>query len=310
MWFQRGIVVALITVSLIQWEGALHAQNAMFHNQYTMYNPALAGKFNTLRVSSLYRQPTMIRQNNPVYSIYGNAEYNAETINSGFGANYLLNQSIYSQFNFAELVYAYHHEIDEEWSIGAGVSVDYRESRINNEIVANVPDFPPFGEPFNQAVAINVGVYGAFNELTVGVGLRQALSHQMDTFSTTITTRPTIQTSYTFSMGERWLFTTNNNLYFNSSSALVQTNLVGTRNGNFWTLVGYNNLGWGYRNVMSAGLGFAPWKRFEFGYIQRLNFNSGKLWQWGGFELTVSYRIPKINRENVSCGVCIEKTED
>jgi hypothetical protein len=310
MVFQRVKLVALVVVLLLQWEGALYSQNAMFHNQYTMYNPALAGKFNTLRVSSLYRQPTMTRQNNPAYSIYGNAEYNADAINSGFAVNYLLNQSIYSQFNFLELVYAYHHEMDEEWSIGAGVSVDYRESKINNEIVSNITAFPPYGDRYNQAVAMSFGVYGSYNDFTLGMGLRQVFAHQIDTFNTAIVTRPTIQTRYMLSVGERWLFSTNNNLYFNSSNVLVQTNLVGSRNGNFWTLVGYNNLGWGYRNVMSAGFGFAPWKKMEFGYIQRLNFNSGKLWQWGGFELTLSYRIPKINRENVTCGVCIEQKKD
>jgi len=311
MCFRNKLTLLVIAFIFIQWKATVIAQrSAMFQNLITVSNPALTGKFNSFRVSSLSAQSFNRSSQFRYYNVWANAEYLAEEINSGFGLNYQYAKFFYSAHHFIDATYAYHHEINEEWSVGVGVSSSYGQSEIVDEIANQFPGAPEFGAVYNNYLTLNPGVYAAFNDFTFGVGMRNALSHRLDTFyNSAIRVVPSIQARYDFSVGQRWLFSTTNQVVFGSNFNLIETNLIGSRNGNFWLLAGYKNHSWGYRNIFSGGLGFTPWKRLEIGYIQNIhqfNVNTSG-WNLGTMEITMSYRIPSVNRASVTCGVCIEE---
>lgn len=309
-WFRKEIIGIVIIFLLMHCKGVSHAQSAMFQNQITVYNPALTGKFNTIRVSTLYSQFYNRTAQLPNYNVLLNSEYLVDQLNSGFGLNYQYARSFYSAHHLVDLTYAYHHKIDEEWSFGVGLSSSYAQSEVVDELANELPGFPEFGTIYNNYLSLNPGVYTAYNDFAFGVGIRNALTHRLDTFpSANNRVVPSIQLRYDFSVGQRWLFSTTNQVVFETNSSLIEMNLMGTRNGNFWLLSGYKNQSWGYRNIFSGGIGFTPWKRFEVGYIQNIhqfNVNSSG-WSLGTMEITLSYRIPSVNRSTVTCGFCIER---
>jgi hypothetical protein len=309
---QNFKILAIILIFILVGNSFAVAQGGMFQNQIPIFNPSLTGKFNSLRMSSQYTQP--IRRNPlfPNYRIHGNVEYLAEGINSGFGFNYELNRYLYFENSMYDLGYAYHHTLNKEWSVGAGLSGSYFQTKTVDENANLIPEFPDYGEVTNRFLALNGGVYGSYNDLTLGVGMRNVLGHYLDTAYNSYRTVSNIQLRYDFSVGQRWIFSTINQMHFGVNNNVLESNLIGTRNGNFWWLAGYKRTSWNGGNNFVGGIGIAAWKRVEVGYIQhliQLPFNESS-WGWGNFELTLSYRIPTVNRASVTCGFCIEIEED
>jgi type IX secretion system PorP/SprF family membrane protein len=146
----------------------------LYWNNYSIYNPAATGVFNSFYSASNSRiQWTKIQD--PIVTQATLVDYKISKINSGVGLNYVFDKIGFEKSNKINLNYAYHYKFKNERVLSSGISLGYEKQVLDLSaflpITYNDPAIPK--SSVNNYLNVSAGLLFKTPRLLIGISATQ-----------------------------------------------------------------------------------------------------------------------------------------